>query len=95
MQVEDERIMEKDNDVVIGTFWENNLDRIFGMNVMIFRKKRGMTQSELADKIGVTRSCIASWEGGQRHPDLTILVRLSLVFNVGINELLEENTYAN
>jgi transcriptional regulator with XRE-family HTH domain len=39
-----------------------------GEQIAIWRKKRGFTQKELAEKIGVPRSLVAQWESGIRRP---------------------------
>ncbi len=48
------------------------------------RKKNGLTQVELGEKIGVTGSAIVQYEKGKRVPDLFTVVRLSEVLNVSV-----------
>lgn len=52
------------------------------------RKKLGMTQQELADKLKVTNKAISRWETGLGCPDVSLLGELSEILNVGIGELL-------
>jgi len=52
------------------------------------RKKKDMTQQELADKIGVTDRAISNWENGRRLPDYSLLKSLSETIDISINELL-------
>lgn len=37
------------------------------------RKEKGLTQKEVANMLGVSRSCVANWELGIREPDLSII----------------------
>jgi len=39
-----------------------------GQQIALWRKKRGWTQQQLADKLGVPRSLVAQWESGKRRP---------------------------
>ena len=55
------------------------------------RKKSGMTQEQVAQKIGVTRQTISSYESGRTEPGLDILKELSRVYGVEISELLIDN----
>lgn len=52
------------------------------------RTKLGMTQKELADKIGCTDKAISRWETGKGMPDVSFLIPLSNELNVTLNELL-------
>ena len=47
-----------------------------------------MSQAELAEKIGVTRQTISSWEKGSSFPDVEMLEKLAIAFDVRIEELL-------
>ena len=46
------------------------------------RTKEGMTQDELANKIGVVRSTVGNWEQGKRNPDLEQLEEIADLFNL-------------
>lgn len=52
------------------------------------RTQLGMTQKELADKIGCTDKAISRWETGKGMPDVSFLIPLSNELNVTLNELL-------
>jgi ribosome-binding protein aMBF1 (putative translation factor) len=45
----------------------------FRQNILCERSKRGWTQHVAADKLGIKRSCLASYEDGRAFPRLTIL----------------------
>jgi len=49
----------------------------------------GMTQQELADRVGVTRQTILSIEKGKYNPSVGLALRLALTFGVAVDELFE------
>lgn len=53
-----------------------------------FREKANLTQAQLADKIGISRSALAMWETGKTEPDISTLNRISDILNVPVNHLL-------
>lgn len=59
-------------------------------NNVIFelRKKSGLSQEELAEKVMVTRQAVSRWENGETVPNTETLKLLSRVFDVSINTLL-------
>ena len=52
------------------------------------RKEKGLTQSQLADELGVTDKAVSKWEVGEANPDISLLVKLAEVFNVTVDYLL-------
>jgi transcriptional regulator with XRE-family HTH domain len=52
------------------------------------RKKRGLTQKGLADKIGVTRETVAAYEAGRAHLTDCTLMDLSAALRVSVDEIL-------
>ena len=66
---------------------ENRLIAI-GKNLQSIRKRRGLTQNDLADKIGLTREAIAAYEAGRSHLIDTTLLEMSTVLRVSVNEIL-------
>lgn len=56
-------------------------------NLYALRRKSGLSQEQLAEKIGVSRQAISKWEGGQSTPELEKLKALSECFQVTIDEL--------
>ena len=52
------------------------------------RRKRGLTQVELASRLGVSKSVISSYENGVHLPPYDILVRLSKLFGVSCDYLI-------
>lgn len=52
------------------------------------RKKKGLSQEELAEKLYVTRQAVSRWEIGETSPNLETLKGLSRLYDVSINTLL-------
>ena len=63
---------------------------MFAENLKYFRKRAGLTQQELADKIGVSRSTIGMYESAEREPDFETLEAIADVLNVNMSILLGE-----
>ena len=53
------------------------------------RRKRGMSQEELAEQIGISRQAVSKWESGQSMPDLDKVILLSEYFEVTTDYLLK------
>lgn len=64
------------------------MDDFLGLNIKNLRKIRGLTQDQLADKIGVNRAMIGSYEEGRAIPKISALRTLSYYFNVSIDNLV-------
>ena len=62
----------------------------FGKRIAVFRRKAGLSQVDLAEKIGVTSQAVSKWECGNAVPDIDILLELSHLYKVTINEMLED-----
>ena len=56
------------------------------------RKKMGLSQEKLAEKIGVSRQAITKWENGLASPELEKIVSLSECFKVSTDYLLKVRT---
>ena len=56
----------------------------------VFRHKAGLSQTDLAEKLGVTSQAVSKWECGNAVPDIDILLELSHLYKVTINEMLED-----
>lgn len=57
--------------------------------IYTLRRKNGLSQEQLAEKIGVSRQAISKWEGGLSTPELDKLKALSECFQITIDELTE------
>ena len=56
------------------------------------RKKRGLTQEELAEALYVSRTAISKWESGRGYPSIDSLKEISNFFTVSIDDLLSTET---
>lgn len=60
----------------------------FGRLLKSLRKKAGLTQKQLAEKLGITSSVVSYYELSERNPSPEILVKLSRIFHVTTDYLL-------
>lgn len=60
----------------------------FGEFLYTLRKEKGMTQAELADKLGVSNKAVSKWETGDAMPETSLLLPISRIFGVSVDELL-------
>lgn len=61
----------------------------FPSNIKFLRRMKGLTQSDLANKLGINRPKIGSYEEGRAEPKLSTLQRISHFYKVNIDDLLE------
>ena len=59
--------------------------------IVLLRKKKGISQEELANKLNTSRQAVSKWENNQSTPDLEELVALSKYFNVTTDYLLTDS----
>ena len=55
------------------------------------RKENNITQEGLADKLSVSRQAVSKWESGTAYPDTEKLIQISKIFNVSLDELVNDN----
>ena len=60
----------------------------FGENLQFLRKRRGMTQEELAEKMDVSRQSVSKWESNAAYPDMDAILRLCDLFSCDMDTLL-------
>lgn len=61
----------------------------FGAMIAAMRKEQGMTQLELAEKMGVTDKAVSKWERDLSFPDVDSIPRLAEIFDVTVDELMQ------
>lgn len=66
----------------------------FGENLQFLRKRAGMTQEELAERLEVTRQSVSKWEGNSAYPEMTALLRLCELFGVDLDTLVRGDAQA-
>ena len=63
----------------------------FHTQIQEFRQKAGMTQTELADKVGISRGAITAIEQGKRKVGVEELIKFCAAFNCSYQDLLPTN----
>jgi len=64
---------------------------IFAEKLKSERKNKGWSQEELAEKLYVSRQSVSKWENGQNYPSIEIIIKVSDLFGVTIDELLRSD----
>ena len=65
------------------------MDQIkIGKFIAACRKEEGMTQAELAEKLGISDRAVSKWENGKSMPDSGIMLELCGFLKINVNELL-------
>lgn len=59
-----------------------------GLFIKTLRENQDLTQEELAKSIPISRQAVSKWERGLAVPDTVVLLKLSEIFNVSVNEIL-------
>ena len=67
---------------------ENNL-KIFGLRIRDLRKKSGLTQSELAERIGLSTNFIGMVERGERNTSVDKIFKLAKAFDIKLAQFFE------
>ena len=71
-----------------------NLKSIIADNLTYYRKKAGITQQELAEKLNYSDKSVSKWERGEGVPDIYILKQIADLFEVTVNDLIESRSSA-
>ncbi|MBJ8016535.1 helix-turn-helix transcriptional regulator [Bacillus cereus group sp. N34] len=64
---------------------------IFSERLKEEREKRNWSQNDLAEKIHVSRQSVSKWETGKNYPSIEIIIHLSDLFGITIDELLRSD----
>lgn len=62
---------------------------IIGENLKLLRKRRKLSQEELANELGLTRSSYSGYENGVAEPNLDNLIKFSSFFNISLDKLIK------
>lgn len=62
----------------------------FAVKIKHYRQQNDWTQQVVAEKLGVSRKTISSWGNGRSYPDIFMLVQLSDLYHVSLDDLLRE-----
>lgn len=66
---------------------------MLGEKIKSYRENRNMTQAEMANILGIKPATISKYETGILEPNINSLKKLAEMFNISINELLEEDNF--
>ena len=66
----------------------NNLEIAIGEKIKSFRKKREITQEQLAEYLNISFQSVSKWECGDAYPDITMLPKIAMFFGITTDELL-------
>lgn len=68
--------------------------RIISRYLQLLRKSYNYTQEELAKKLDISRQAVSKWETGITLPDVEVLLKISKLYGLTINEILEPSIQA-
>ncbi|WP_200411400.1 helix-turn-helix domain-containing protein [Virgibacillus salexigens] len=74
---------------------EKELAVFVGERIKEERKKKGLTQKELGEKIGVKHNTISSYEKGTNAPEQNAIFKIARALNVKVDDLFPSNSQAN
>ena len=71
--------------------------KTIGETISSLRKKKGMTQNEIAEKMNITDKAVSKWERDLSCPDINTISKLADVLDVSVEELLnaKQKGYSN
>ena len=83
--------MVSDYERIYGNIYDNNERKeLTARKITELRKENGLTQKEVSEKIGVTQQSYNSYEKGRTAPTIEILVRLSYLYEVPIDIIVDK-----
>ncbi|WP_278843623.1 helix-turn-helix domain-containing protein [Limosilactobacillus vaginalis] len=63
----------------------------FAQKMKSYRQKNNWTQQDIAERLNVSRKTISSWENSRSYPDIFMLVQISDLYRVSLDDLLRED----
>ena len=69
---------------------DEKLKTQLGANIVAYRKRSGMTQAKLAERLNYSDKAVSKWERGESMPDVLTLVQLAELFEVSVDTLLAD-----
>ena len=69
---------------------DEKLKNQLGVNIVFYRKRSGLTQARLAEKLNYSDKAVSKWERGESMPDVLTLVQLAELFDTSVDELLRD-----
>ena len=69
---------------------DERLKKQSGGNIMLHRKRLGLTQALLAEKLNYSDKAVSKWERGESAPDVLTLVQMAELFEISVDDLLSD-----
>ena len=66
-----------------------------GKYIVKLRKGKGWTQQQLAEQLSVSPQAVSKWETGEAVPDIDILNKISMIFDVTIDSIIKAQDFGN
>ena len=66
--------------------------KTIGNKIKELRRSKGMSQKDIADKLGVTSQAVSKWENDSQLPEMTMLPDIASLFGIQIDDLFEYST---
>jgi len=63
---------------------------LIGRNIAAYRKRAGLTQASLAEKLNYSDKAVSKWERGESVPDVLTLAQLADTFSIAVNDLMAD-----
>ena len=63
----------------------------FGDKLIALRKKKGLSQEELAEKLNVSRQSVSKWESNNTYPETDKIVQICNIFECTMDDLINDN----
>ena len=60
-----------------------------GNNLFHARKRRGLSQEDVAQRLGVSRQTVSKWETGETVPDIRQSKKMAVLYNISLDELID------
>lgn len=65
----------------------------FGKQIRQIRKDAKLTQEQMAAKLNVSRKAVSNWENNKNLPDLEMIITISRVFGLSLDQLMERRIF--
>lgn len=69
---------------------DEKLKSQLGANIVTYRKRSGLTQARLAEKLNYSDKAVSKWERGESMPDVLTLVQLAELFEITVDDLIRD-----
>ena len=64
------------------------MENMLAENIRRYRRSMGLTQDQLAERLGITLGAVSKWERGGSEPDLSYIMDLAGIFHVSVDALI-------